>query len=302
MKYYIGIDGGGTKTRLKMVDVNGNMVFEELGGGSNPYTVAPEAAEQLLKSMISKALSHLPPSGELGGICIGAAGADTDADYAFFTRVLKEAAKSDKVLAVNDGYASMFATLKEAPGVVIAAGTGSICWGKNDKGDVVRMGGWGYLFSDEGSGYSMVSDALDVVCRTIDGRASKGALLLEKLMDSFGVNTHEELISEIYLSPTPQSIAAYFPLVAEAAAAKDPLALDVIDRGMDALVELAASAARHLGMYPVFTIGMTGSILTSVQITRELFMQKMVERFPKCTIIEEKADNVDGAIFLARTL
>lgn len=302
MKYYIGIDGGGTKTRLKMVDVNGNMVFEELGGGSNPYTVAPEAAEQLLKSMISKALSHLPPSGELGGICIGAAGADTDADYAFFTRVLKEATKSDKVLAVNDGYASMFATLKEAPGVVIAAGTGSICWGKNDKGDVVRMGGWGYLFSDEGSGYSMVSDALDVVCRTIDGRASKGALLLEKLMDSFGVNTHEELISEIYLSPTPQSIAAYFPLVAEAAAAKDPLALDVIDRGMDALVELAASAARHLGMYPVFTIGMTGSILTSVQITRELFMQKMVERFPKCTIIEEKADNVDGAIFLARTL
>jgi len=302
MKYYIGIDGGGTKTRLKMVDVNGNMVFEELGGGSNPYTVAPESAEQLLKSMIGKALSHLPHSGELGGICIGAAGADTEADYAFFTRVLQEATGSEKVLAVNDGYASMFATLKEAPGVVIAAGTGSICWGKNDKGDVVRMGGWGYLFSDEGSGYSMVSDALDVVCRTIDGRASKGALLLEKLMDSFGVNTHEELISEIYLSPTPQSIAAYFPLVAEAAAAKDPLALDVIDRGMDALVELVASAARHLEMYPVFTVGMTGSILTSVQITRELFMQKMVERFPKCTIVEEKAENVDGAIFLARTL
>jgi len=302
MKYYIGIDGGGTKTRLKMVDVNGNIVFEELGGGSNPYTVAPESAEQLLKSMIGKALSHLPHSGELGGICIGAAGADTEADYAFFTRVLQEATGSEKVLAVNDGYASMFATLKEAPGVVIAAGTGSICWGKNDKGDVVRMGGWGYLFSDEGSGYSMVSDALDVVCRTIDGRASKGALLLEKLMDSFGVNTHEELISEIYLSPTPQSIAAYFPLVAEAAAAKDPLALDVIDRGMDALVELVASAARHLEMYPVFTVGMTGSILTSVQITRELFMQKMVERFPKCTIVEEKAENVDGAIFLARTL
>ncbi len=302
MKYYIGIDGGGTKTRLKMVDVNGNVVFEELGGGSNPYTVLPESAEQLLKTMIGKALSHLPQSGELGGICIGAAGADTEADYAFFTRVLKEATGSEKVLAVNDGYASMFATLEDAPGVVIAAGTGSICWGKNDKGDVVRMGGWGYLFSDEGSGYSMVSDALDVVCRTIDGRASKGALLLEKLMDSFGVNTHEELISEIYLSPTPQSIAAYFPLVAEAAQAKDPLALDVIDRGMDALVELAASAARHLEMYPVFTIGMTGSILTSVKITRELFMQKMVERFPKCTIIEDKADNVDGAIFLARTL
>lgn len=302
MKYYIGIDGGGTKTRLKMVDENDRLVFEELGGGSNPYTVPPESAEKLLKTMIAKALAHLSQGDELGGICIGAAGADTEADYAFFTRVLKEAAGSEKVLAVNDGYASMFATLGDAPGVVIAAGTGSICWGKNDKGDVVRMGGWGYLFSDEGSGYSMVSDALSVVCRTIDGRASKGALLLEKLMTSFGVNTYEELISEIYLSPTPQSVAAYFPLVAEAAKVKDPLALDVIDRGMDALVELAASAARHLEMYPVFTVGMTGSILTSVTVTRELFIQKMIERFPKCTIIEEKADNVDGALFLAKRI
>ena len=302
MKYYIGIDGGGTKTRLKMVDANDNLVFEELGGGTNPYTVPPASAENLLKTMIAKALSHLSQGDELGGICIGAAGADTEADYAFFTRVLKEAVGSDRVLAVNDGYASMFATLGDTPGVVIAAGTGSICWGKNDRGDVVRMGGWGYLFSDEGSGYSMVSDALSVVCRTIDGRASKGALLLEKLMASFGVNTYEELISEIYLSPTPQSIAAYFPLVAEAAAAKDPLALDVIDRGMDALVELAASAARHLGMYPVFTVGMTGSILTSVTVTRELFIQKMIERFPKCTVIEEKADNVDGALFLTKRI
>ncbi len=302
MKYYIGIDGGGTKTRLTMVDEQNNVVFEDVGGGSNPYTVPPETAEKLLKTMIGKAKAQIPSDGELGGTCIGAAGADTDADYAFFTRVLEEATESTKVLAVNDGYASMFATLGDAPGVVIAAGTGSICWGKNADGDVVRMGGWGYLFSDEGSGYRMVSDALEVVCRTIDGRASKGALLLEKLMESFGVNTYEELISEIYLSPNPQSIAAYFPLVAEAACEQDPLAVDVIDRGMDALVELAASAARHLGMYPVFTIGMTGSILTKVTLTRELFMQKVVERFPKCTVVEEKADNVDGAIFLAKTL
>ncbi len=302
MKCYIGIDGGGTKTFLRMTDGDGKVLYEEVGGGSNPYTVPPEAAEGLLKAMIAKALAAMPAGAELGGICMGAAGADTAADYAFFDRVLREASATDKVLAVNDGYASLYATLGDRAGVVIASGTGSICWGKNEAGEVCRVGGWGYLFSDEGSGYSMVRDALETVCRTIDKRASQGALLLDELMKDFGVSTYEELISEIYLSPNPQSIAAYFPLVCKAAGENDPLAVEVIDRGMEQLVELVAAAARQIGMYPVFTVGMTGSILTKVNVTRELFMQKMVERFPKCTVVPDKCENVDGALYLAKRL
>jgi len=141
---------------------------------------------------------------------------------------------------------------------------------------------------------------MKTVVRTMDGRASKGALLLEQLMEAFGVNTNEELVSEIYRSPSPQRIAAYFPLVSKAAAEGDPLAVEVVERGMDELVELVASTARHIGMYPVFTVGMTGSILTKVEVTRQLFMQKMVERFPKCTIVEDRAENVDGALYLAQ--
>jgi len=78
--------------------------------------------------------------------------------------------------------------------------------------------------------------------------------------------------------------------------------VEVIDRGMEQLVELVAAAARQIGMYPVFTVGMTGSILTKVEITRALFMQKMVERFPKSTVIPDKCENVDGALFLAKRL
>ncbi len=302
MTCYIGIDGGGTKTRLRMIDEQDNILHEAVGGGSNPYTVSPAEAEALLKSMIAAAFAAMPTGATFGGACMGAAGADTDEDYAFFTRVLKEATDSERILAVNDGYASMYATLGAQAGVVIASGTGSICWGKSEAGDVCRVGGWGYLFSDEGSGYSMVRDALETVCRTIDGRASQGALLLEELMRDFGVNTYEELISEIYRSPSPQSVAAYFPLVCKAAKENDPLAVDVIDRGMEQLVELVAAAARQIGMYPVFTVGMTGSILTKVAVTRELFMKKLTERFPKCTILEERAENVDGALYLAKRL
>ncbi len=302
MTYYIGIDGGGTKTLLRMIDEHDTVVYEDIGGGTNPYTVEPDVAKSLLTAMIKKAMTAMPSDGTLGGICIGAAGADTDADYAFFDRVLREASGSQKVLAVNDGYASLFAALGEQPGVVIASGTGSICWGKTADGTACRIGGWGYLFSDEGSGYRMVSDAMQVICRTMDGRASHGALLLEKLMEAFGVYTNEELVSEIYLCPNPQSIAAYFPLVSKAASEGDPLAREVIDRGMDDLVELVAAAARQIGMYPVFTVGMAGSILTKSAITRDTFMQKMVERFPKCTVLEDMIEVVDGALYLAKGL
>ena len=302
MNCYIGIDGGGSKTLLRMIDEEGTVIFEELGGGSNPYTVAPADAEKLLHTLIGKAKAAMPAGASLAGVCMGAAGADTDEDYAFFDRVLREASGCDRVKAVNDGHAALYATLGDRAGVVVASGTGSICWGKNEAGEVCRVGGWGYLFSDEGSGYSMVNDAMKTVCHTMDGRASKGSLLLEALMEAFGVNTNEELVSEIYRSPVPQSIAAYFPLVSKAAAEKDPLAMEVVDRGMEELVELVASTARRIGMYPVFTVGMTGSILTKVELTRNLFIQKMVERFPKCTIIEDKAENVDGALYIAQRL
>ena len=182
MTCYIGIDGGGTKTVLRMTDEHGNVLYEEVGGGSNPYTVPPETAEALVKTLVRKALAAMPEGAVLGGACIGAAGADTEEDYAFFDRVLREATNSEKVLAVNDGYASLYATLGDQPGVVIASGTGSICWGKGASGEVCRVGGWGFLFSDEGSGHSMVSDAMKTVCRTIDKRASQGSLLLEELM------------------------------------------------------------------------------------------------------------------------
>ena len=116
------------------------------------------------------------------------------------------------------------------------------------------------------------------------------------------MSTYEDLISEIYRSPSPQSIAAYFPLVYKAAKAKDPLAVEVVDRGMEQLVELVAAAARQIGMYPVFTVGMAGSILTKSAITRQMFMQKIIERFPKCTVIEEMIEVVDGAVYLAKRL
>lgn len=300
MKVYMGIDAGVGKTRLCLVDENGSLLHEEIAGSTNPYTVSPDGAAQVLTAMVQKAAAALPQDAWLSGICMGAAGPDKEEDLLFLENVLRTASGCQHVRVVNDGYAALYAVLREQAGVVISSGAGSICWAKNAQEETTRVGGWGYLFSDEGSGYRMVSDALKTVCQTIDHRASRGSLLLEQLMIAFGVKTPLELISEIYLCPDPQAIAAYFPLVSKAASEGDPLATEVIEKGMDDLVELVASAARQAGMYPVFTVGMTGAILTKVPLTRELFMQKIVERFPKCTVIEDVVDIMDGVLYLAK--
>lgn len=300
MKLYMGIDAGAGKTRLCVVDENNTLLHEEIAGSTNPYTVTHDGAEKLLETMIHKAMAALPQGVALAGVCMGAAGPDKEEDLQFLEHVIRRASGCDNVRVVNDGYAALYAVLKEQAGVVVSAGAGSICWAKNEQDETVRVGGWGYLFSDEGSGYRMVSDALQTVCRTIDHRASRGSLLLEQLMIAFGVKTPLELISEIYLCPDPQAIAAYFPLVSKAANEGDPLAREVIEKGMDDLVELVASAARQAGTYPVFTVGMTGAILTKVSITRELFMQKLVERFPRCTILEDIVDVMDGVLYVAK--
>ncbi|MGN0172709.1 MAG: N-acetylglucosamine kinase [Acutalibacteraceae bacterium] len=300
MDCYIGIDGGGSKTLLQAATADGGVLFEGLAGGSNPYTATPAAAEQVVRGLIEKAKNALPSDAVLKGVCMGAAGPDKEEDFLFFEQILRDASGCDNVKVVNDGYASLYAVLGERPGVVIASGTGSICWAKNADGTVCRVGGWGHLFSDEGSGYAMVSDAMRAVCRTIDGRASQGTLLLQRLMDAFGVQTPLELISEIYLCPNQQAIAAYFPLVSKAAEERDPLALKVVDDGMDALVELVASAARQVMLYHTFSVGMTGAVLTKVELTRHLFIHKLLERFPRCEIIHEKTESVSGALYLAQ--
>lgn len=302
MDCYIGIDGGGTKTLLLAADADGKLLYREKGGGSNRYSSSASSAEEVVCALIRHALAHLPESASVAGVCMGAAGTERPQDVAFFEQILRSAVPDCPVRVVNDGYASLFGVLEERPGVVISAGTGSIAWAKNDWGDNCRVGGWGHLFSDDGSGYSMVSSALRAVCRTVDGLTDEGANLMRRLMQKLDVQTPYDLIAALYNPPQQKQVASHFPDVCDLADEGDALCLRVIDEGMDALVELAAAAAAQVSLPEGFEIGMNGAVLTKVPRTRRLFREKYHARFPLCEIIDKQPDAASGALYLARRL
>ena len=89
-----------------------------------------------------------------------------------------------RILVVNDALIALQAGVGDAPGIVIVSGTGSIAYGRNDRGEASRAGGWGYVLGDEGSGYWIGRLALRAVVRHADGRG-RATSLTPRLLDAF---------------------------------------------------------------------------------------------------------------------
>src|SRR6187455_3116970 len=175
--YFLGVDGGGTKTRFALLDAGRRLVGETQLGTSYYPEVGLDAVRGVLADGVAKLL--------------GAAGIDeTQVAYAFFgLPCYGEDSKATPVLQAmpetilrhrryacdNDMVCGWAGSLGAEDGINIVAGTGSIGYGQ--RGSVAaRAGGWGEVFSDEGSAYWIATQGLNVYSRMSDGRLPRGPL------------------------------------------------------------------------------------------------------------------------------
>ena len=156
----MGLDGGGTKTLLRLASLDTEVLLEETGGPSNLCSCGRGPAAENLRALVSRVLARAPERLELQSVCIGAAGILTREDAAFVGEILRAATGCPRVTVMDDAVTALYASLEDAPGLSLTAGTGSICLGKDGRGNLARVGGWGHLFSDEGSAYSMAPQSV----------------------------------------------------------------------------------------------------------------------------------------------
>jgi N-acetylglucosamine kinase-like BadF-type ATPase len=246
---YLGVDGGGTKTAWVLIDSNGSIRATHVAAGSYYLTIGLDALGTMLADGIRSVLAKASLRAEdldFSFFGLPAYGEDS-ALIGEFNRLPERCLPADRYLCGNDMICGWAGSLLCADGISIVAGTGSICYGERD-GAIARCGGWGELFSDEGSAYWIACRGLNLFSRMSDGRTDDGPLH-EIVRQSLGIAEDLDLCAHVFtrLGGDRARIAQLSKLVTQAARAGDSQASDILRQAAAELAHMVDATRRQLG-------------------------------------------------------
>ncbi len=299
MDYILGVDGGGTKTLALLGDLDGNVLGRGLSGPSNYNAVGFEAACSSLEVAIQLARKDHP--GELSALCLGLAGAGRREDIERFRDWAADKFPNTNVKVVSDAEVLLMAGAPSGPALALICGTGSIVFGRTVTGELIRAGGWGYLFGDEGSGYAIGSSALRAVMQAHDGRGPE-TLLSELVLDRYSLHSPTELVPTIYGATSPRlEVANLSDLVEKAAEHDDAVAIAILDDAARELARTVGAVYARLGTNPVPLVIAGGTILRGryLMTTFQRISETLQLAFAAVHYVDEPAES---ALKLAQKL
>ena len=202
-------------------------------------------------------------------------------------------------LLTSDAAIALAAAVRNAPGIIVIAGTGSIAFARDDQGKLLRAGGWGIPFDDRGSGYDLGRKAVAAALEAFDGRGPH-TLLMDRICQHLDLGDITEIVSK---QLEPQQVAALFPLVMEAAREGDLVARHLCDDAARDLADLAVALLKRAGWTrrstPVVT---TGGVFKSSNLIRRAFARHLRRFAPQARVELLERPPVEGALWLARAL
>ena len=269
--YYLGVDGGGSKTLAVIVDAQGRECGRGGAGSANYAAVGLEKALHNIHDAIAQATSDVSCSLPLVKAWLGLAGIDRPVDATLLESHLRELA--DFVLVTNDAELLLSALGKDA-GLVLIVGTGSIALARDQAGNVSRVGGWGHILGDEGSGYDIGRRGLRAAVRAADGRG-KATLLLALILQRWQLCTVEDLIDAVYAIDNKAKIAHAATYVTEAARQGDQVALEIVEQAVDELALLVRTVAPPIAQLP---IALGGGLLLHDDFLRERLLRRIQQK------------------------
>ena len=316
MSYYLGIDGGGTKTRCALGDES-RLLATSTSGASNVIRVGAGHAREALHAAVHSVceMAKVSPL-EIKHVCIGAAGAAREEVADQVRSILSELTPA-VIEVVGDTVIALEAAFGSGPGIVAISGTGSIIYGRNSRGETARAGGWGYAISDEGSAQWIGRRAVWRILRAHDLGAETE--LSSLVLHAWNLHSLDELVQKANSLPPPE-FPALFPLVLRAANEGDATAAALLaDAGIQlaeqtAIVvrrlfphepavetRLAASQALQLPTPREHArVAMTGSVFRQSAEVRRVFYNQLRANFPGLEIRSDLVEPVEGALARAR--
>uniref|UniRef100_UPI003D026831 N-acetylglucosamine kinase n=1 Tax=Sphingomonas populi TaxID=2484750 RepID=UPI003D026831 len=300
---FLGVDGGGTKTEFVCIDDSGQVVARALTSTTYHLQVGlDEAVRRLAEG--------------LGSVCGQLGVSATDFRYAFFgLPAFGEDAVIDPQLAAacgrllghdryacdNDMVCGWAGSLACADGINLVAGTGSIGYGER-QGRKARVGGWGEMFSDEGSAYWIAIQGLNAFTRMSDGRVPIGPLYAS-FRETLGLANDLDICAKVMgeHGMARDAIAGLAPIVSQAAEAGDLAAVAILDLAGAELASLAGALRARLGFSAneAVPISWSGGVLTKLERVREPFLRQLQTRAPYDLIAPRHGPGVGAGLYAA---
>ena len=269
MKYYIGVDGGGTKTKFTLAREDGSVIGMHTAGTCHYLQCGYDGAAQVIREGIDAVLEKGSTTGsrrlqlrDVARVFIGCAGyGDVREDTQRLDDVLANAIPVPFTVG-NDCENAHAGALAGRAGINLIAGTGSMGYGVNERGETARCGGWHHaLGSDEGGGYWMGWRLLREFMRQSDGRDARTALY-DRIRESLSLRTDDQLIGLVVeqWGMDRTRIASLAPLVQELLAEGDPHAEKIVLDAAQELFDIARALRSRLGFAGQVPVSGTGSI------------------------------------------
>lgn len=297
--YQIGIDGGGTRSRLVVLE-NGEERFRCESGGIN-YNSYEEMKimENLSGALLAAARKGFSVQ-ECAGIGVGAAGISNPKAAPFLKACLNGLGFSCPIVIAGDQEAALAGGIGRKAGILLIAGTGSVCMAQDGRGRRYRAGGYGHIIDDAGSAYAAGRDILNAVLRAEDGRARPTALR-ERVFERLSVETVNELIAYVYdKERSKKDIAALACVLTDSLIREDEAAGQIAAHAAQELALLVTTALGKIaqsgsGPFPLLLEG--GLILKNREINRR-FMDLLAEKNAPVYPAQKEHDAAYGAALL----
>ncbi len=306
MAFYLGIDGGGSKT-ASVVGDESLILATATAGPCNITRVGETRARESLHATIREvcAAGKVDPR-QIQRTCVGAAGTGREEIAGAVRRIVAEIV-SGEVEVVGDMEIALEAAFGDGSGIVAIAGTGSIAYGRDEKGRTTRAGGWGFGISDEGSAHWIGREAVRRVLREIDERMDDSAeeiaqqvLLFDEIKAEWKLQSLDELSRRANAAP---DFAGLFPAVLRAEENGDNLAKQILQEAAGELARLVEIVAQRLlgnqRSTPI-AISVAGGVFRHSECVRQAFEEE-IRRFDRRLLMKDHVvEPVNGALQRAR--
>lgn len=267
--YYLGIDGGGSKTAFALIDQNNELIYHVTKGPTALDTVSFDEFKNVIKEG-TKDIKVKVDSIFLG---IGGIYSKEQIDNVIsFVKTLDICKEDTAVDAANDVVNALYGALDGKDGIMLIAGTGSVCFGKN-KNKYCRVGGYCYKEGDLGSGYDLGNRTLKYLAKVIDKREEESSFA-SSLKRELNIYNYEDLTS-FFIKASRTDIAAISRLVTKYQDEEE--ARKIIEDGVNEVLKMISTCYRELDFKGKTFISVIGSLGNADTLYRSLLLKGIEE-------------------------
>lgn len=296
-KLGFGIDGGGTRSRLCVFDLEtGAELGRFMGGSTNMYSVGAEAAFANIEALL-RSTGFVLTDFQKG--CLGSAGLSRPNEQKLYSEFFFRLLPQCQMYLCNDGEILLVGGLESLEGYSLIGGTGSFALARAADGATARAGGLGYMLGDEGSALWIAWEGIKRSLRSMEGR-DLDTCLLPLMVEHFKLENSTDFVGLMHQRFQKAEIAAAARIVLEHTET-DPLAKDIAEKAVEELAWLVRSVVKQMPLKQK-RVALSGGVIENNEFIRKGLIKVLQREYPDMNFVMGPGDAVMGACMLARSI